>query len=366
MKFVILYSILVICIADYGNADCNQCGITSKVACFSNTQYFVCNDAKQIDISSLKKCDTGICGDTMPPCSTGPSICPNTVEIAPSPITTTAVVTVTSATATAWCTNNNKAPGRYAQPGDKTCSNYVYCYLNGGLMGWVYSCVGTTFFNPILYSIIVICIADYGNAICNQCGVTSKVACFSNTQYFVCNAANQIDISVLITCATGVCGDTMPPCSTGTAACPNTVTIAPAPVTTTTVAPVTTTTTLAPVITTTTLAPVTTTTTLAPVTTTTTLAPVTTTTTLAPVITTTTLAPVTTTAAAVVTVTSATATAWCATKAPGRYAQPGDKTCSNYVYCYLNGGIMGWVYSCVGTTLFNPVTSTCQPGYICV
>ena len=68
----------------------------------------------------------------------------------------------------------------------------------------------------------------------------------------------------------------------------------------------------------------------------------------------------------VATITSANATAWCQNKAPGRYAQPGDKTCTNYVYCYLNGGTMGWVYSCFGTTLFNPLTSSCQPGYPCV
>lgn len=141
----------MLCISGYVNAQCNQCGPISKVACFSDTQYFKCNALNEIDISVLTPCVTGVCSNTNPPCSVGlPPSCPGVVKIAPAPIIVppvTPVVTVTTTTATAFC--QNKPAGRYAQPGDKTCISYVYCYLNGGMMGWVYSCVGTTLFNPL-------------------------------------------------------------------------------------------------------------------------------------------------------------------------------------------------------------------------
>ena len=88
----------------------------------------------------------------------------------------------------------------------------------------------------------MLCLVDYANAACNTCGVTSKVACFSQTQYFACNSASQVDVSVLMTCTTGFCTDTIPPCSSGPAICQTAV----APIITT-IAPVTTTTTIAPV-----------------------------------------------------------------------------------------------------------------------
>ncbi|CAO1363670.1 unnamed protein product [Diamesa tonsa] len=191
----------------------------------------------------------------------------------------------------------------------------------------------------ILYSIVVLCISDYVNAQCNLCLPTAKVACFSTTKYFKCNAASEIDTSQLFTCAVGVCSDTANACSGIAPTCPevvvsNIAAVAPGPVTTTTMNPLTTTT-MSP-LTTTTMNP----------------------------LTTTTMTPLTTTTVA--TITSAGATAWCQNKAAGRYAQPGDKTCTNYVYCYLNGGIMGWVYSCSGTTLFNPMAGYCQAGHVCV
>lgn len=136
----------MLCISVYVNAQCNQCGTISNVACFSDTQYFACNAQKQIDVSVLLPCATGVCSNTNPPCSNGPPSCPGVVVIAPPTTTTMAPVTVTSATATAYC--QTKPPGRYAQPGDLTLTNYVYCYLNGGMMGWVYTCIGTLKFNP--------------------------------------------------------------------------------------------------------------------------------------------------------------------------------------------------------------------------
>lgn len=145
----------MLCISDYVSAICNQCGATSKIACISTTQYFVCNAALQADVTSFMTCPAGMyCTDTIPPCSAAPPLpaLPSSLAVCQSlPLvsvatTTTMVPTVTSATATAWC--QTKALGRYAQPGDKTCTNYVYCYLNGGTMGWVYSCIGTTLFNP--------------------------------------------------------------------------------------------------------------------------------------------------------------------------------------------------------------------------
>lgn len=60
------------------------------------------------------------------------------------------------------------------------------------------------------------------------------------------------------------------------------------------------------------------------------------------------------------------ATTYCATRAPGYYAYPSDLTCKKYVFCFLNDGMKGSNYTCLGTLLFNPTTKYCQQDYICV
>lgn len=57
------------------------------------------------------------------------------------------------------------------------------------------------------------------------------------------------------------------------------------------------------------------------------------------------------------------ATVYCANKAVGRYEF--ESSSNKYVYCYANGGILGAVYSCVGKTLFNPLTQLCEVNYDC-
>lgn len=59
------------------------------------------------------------------------------------------------------------------------------------------------------------------------------------------------------------------------------------------------------------------------------------------------------------------ATAWCinGSKPVARYPYPGSTTCTQYVYCYLNNGLKGAVYTCVGTLLFNPTLGACDPNY---
>jgi hypothetical protein len=60
------------------------------------------------------------------------------------------------------------------------------------------------------------------------------------------------------------------------------------------------------------------------------------------------------------------ATAWCSTKLNGLYSNPEVTDCTQYVKCYpYNGNMIGAVYNCIGTTLFNPQVSYCEPGYVC-
>ena len=52
----------------------------------------------------------------------------------------------------------------------------------------------------------------------------------------------------------------------------------------------------------------------------------------------------------------------------GFYPYQNSNNCSQYVKCYSYDGtnILGWVYTCPGTTLFNPTASYCQNGYTCI
>ena len=59
------------------------------------------------------------------------------------------------------------------------------------------------------------------------------------------------------------------------------------------------------------------------------------------------------------------ANAFCKGLANRYYPYPGSTDCTQYVKCYPYGGVMvGAVYTCMGTTLFNPVLLYCQDGYV--
>lgn len=49
-----------------------------------------------------------------------------------------------------------------------------------------------------------------------------------------------------------------------------------------------------------------------------------------------------------------------------RIKDPADKTCTKYFNCFLkNGSLTGLAYTCVGTTLFDPIKTQCVTGYTC-
>ena len=52
----------------------------------------------------------------------------------------------------------------------------------------------------------------------------------------------------------------------------------------------------------------------------------------------------------------------------GLYPYQNSYNCSQYVKCYSYDGtsILGNIYTCLGTTLFNPTLSYCQDGYTCI
>lgn len=61
------------------------------------------------------------------------------------------------------------------------------------------------------------------------------------------------------------------------------------------------------------------------------------------------------------------ANAYCSTLPSSLYPYPGGTDCTQYVKCFSNGvSMVGAVYTCMGTTLFNPAQMYCQSGYVCV
>lgn len=63
--------------------------------------------------------------------------------------------------------------------------------------------------------------------------------------------------------------------------------------------------------------------------------------------------------------TTPTPNAFCALRAAGRYAASGTG-CKKYMYCYLSNGFMlGAMYTCSGTTYFNPDSLLCVTTYVC-
>jgi hypothetical protein len=80
-----------------------------------------------------------------------------------------------------------------------------------------------------------------------------------------------------------------------------------------------------------------------------------------------TLAP-TTTAAATTTVNPSTfnATTFCTSRIQSRQALPYATQCKQYVYCYLNNGMKGAIYTCPGRTLFDRTKGSCATGVVCV
>lgn len=229
----------------------------------------------------------GICDFTVAslPCSTtNAPTCPSPPVPTHASSTATTTTTATTSTTTASPTTFNatkfcatKTVARYADPSDSTCTKYVYCYLNGGIKGAEYSCVGSTLFDP------------------------SKGACVTG---FTCTGT------------TSVTSTTSSSQSTTTSALSTTTTMTP---TSTTTTPTTTTTT-----------------------------------------------PTTTTTATTTITPLFNANTFCASKAVARYAYPTATNCTKYVYCYLNNGIKGAVYTCPGSTLFNPSLGACASGYVCV
>lgn len=63
------------------------------------------------------------------------------------------------------------------------------------------------------------------------------------------------------------------------------------------------------------------------------------------------------------------ATAFCTgINGNGFYPYQNSYNCSQYIKCYSYNGVttLGWIYTCMGTTLFNPAVSYCQDGYTCI
>lgn len=57
---------------------------------------------------------------------------------------------------------------------------------------------------------------------------------------------------------------------------------------------------------------------------------------------------------------------FCSSRPAGRYPEPGDTTCKNYLYCrFYNGAMTGSQYTCTGETLFDPVVGLCSNTYVC-
>lgn len=66
-----------------------------------------------------------------------------------TPTTTVSTTTVQPFNATVFCAQQVVQAGNY--PYTSGCVNYIKCYpYNGTLLGAVYSCLGTTFFDPAL------------------------------------------------------------------------------------------------------------------------------------------------------------------------------------------------------------------------
>lgn len=96
-----------------------------------------------LDICHLMECPTGeFCIDSIPdePCSTIPSpSCP-----------LTSIIVTQKFDANVFCSVKRKV-GRYQHPNDKaTCKKYVNCFLNDGLKGAEYKCLGATLFDPVV------------------------------------------------------------------------------------------------------------------------------------------------------------------------------------------------------------------------
>lgn len=65
------------------------------------------------------------------------------------------------------------------------------------------------------------------------------------------------------------------------------------------------------------------------------------------------------------TTTTVNPTNFCSTRAVGRYAY--GTGCRQYIYCYINAGVTrGAIYTCVGTTLFDPIKQICSTTATCV
>lgn len=99
---------------------------------FSETQFFKCNVSTGIiDIVQLFTCPSGYyCDDSLTgsPClASGTASC----TLPEFPVTQ-------NFNATIFC--SSKAVGRYSLPSDATCKKYVNCFLNGTILGSIYTC----------------------------------------------------------------------------------------------------------------------------------------------------------------------------------------------------------------------------------
>ncbi|CAG9801311.1 unnamed protein product [Chironomus riparius] len=301
------------------------------------------------------------------------TVAPTTTVSVTSTTTVAPTTTVAAFNANSYC--SALANSNYPYPGTTNCTQYVKCFSNGvSMVGVVYTCVGTTLFNPdLLYCQSgYVCIptttsttvaptttaaatATTTVAPTTTVSVTSKttvaptttVAAFnansycsalanSNypypgttncTQYVKCFSNGVSMVGVVYTCVgTTLFNPDLLYCQSGYVCIPTT--------TSTTVAPTTT----------------------AAATATTTVAPTTT----VSVTSTATVAPTTTVAAF-------NANSYCSALANSNYPYPGTTNCTQYVKCFLNGvNMVGVVYTCVGTTLFNPALLYCQSGYVCI
>lgn len=132
----------------------------------SSGQYVNCDVNGAPDFSDILECDfeDEVCDYNIRirPCTMEPTpTCPLSPFLTPAP-TTTAVPTTSASTAATTTTNNpnqiceNKPAGsRY--PHGEGCKQYIYCYMNNGLKGAIYSCQSTTLFDPTLQQ----CVTGY-------------------------------------------------------------------------------------------------------------------------------------------------------------------------------------------------------------
>lgn len=144
----------------------------------SSSQYVNCDLSGAPDFSNILECDFvgEVCDYNVrlrpctmaqtPTCPLPPFLTPApTTTSIPIPPSTTAIPTTSTTSASTTVTTTTIDPNQICEnkpagsrhPQGKGCKQYIYCYMNGGLKGAIYSCQSTTLFDPTLQQ----CVTGY-------------------------------------------------------------------------------------------------------------------------------------------------------------------------------------------------------------